>query len=200
MSPSEGFAKTGYVVIRAAIPDDQRHFLFDYVLNVFGRAVSPQGDYQVPGTPFAYGDFAAEGLLNSVQATIENHVGLALFPTYSYLRLYKYGDCLKRHMDRHACEISASLCLGYTPDQPWPIWVEHSGDTVPITLLPGDMLIYRGIDVPHWREMYTGERLAQVFLHYVDQNGPHREWKFDKRPGLRKPRQERAALDQISGG
>jgi hypothetical protein len=154
-----------------------------------GRAVSPEGDQQVPGTPFAYGDFAAEGLLKTVQPVIESQVGLALYPTYSYLRLYKHDDRLKRHIDRPACEISATLCLGYTPDLPWPIWVEHSGNAVPITLLAGDVLIYRGIEVPHWREPYPGERLAQIFLHYVDQNGPHREWKFDKRPGLRKPKQ-----------
>jgi hypothetical protein len=59
------------------------------------------------------------------------------------------------------------------------------------------MLIYRGIDIPHWRETYDGDRLAQVFLHYVDQNGPHNEWKFDKRPGLRTRRQEGTAQGQI---
>jgi hypothetical protein len=154
----------------------------------------------VPGTPFAYGDFAAEGLLKSVQPDVESRVGLALYPTYSYLRLYKHGDCLKRHKDRPACEISVTLCLGYAPDVPWPIWVEHLGTPVAITLSPGDMLIYRGIDVPHWRDAYDGDRLAQVFLHYVDRNGPHSEWKFDKRPGLRTGRQEDTAQDQIEAG
>jgi hypothetical protein len=188
LSSAEEFAKSGYAVIRSAIPDDRRQFLFNYVSTVFGRSVAPAGDGQVPGTPFAYGDFAAEGLLKSVQPDIENHVGLALFPTYSYLRLYKHGDSLKAHVDRPACEISASLCLGYMPDEPWPIWVENSGNAVSVSLLAGDMLIYRGMDVPHWREAYAGQRLAQVFLHYVDRNGPHSEWKFDKRPGLRAPR------------
>jgi hypothetical protein len=187
-SSTENFAKAGYAVIPEAIPPDQRQFLFDYVLALCGRAVSPQGDEQVPGTPFAYGDFATEGLLKAVQPVVENRVGLALYPTYSYLRLYKHGDRLQRHVDRPACEISATLCLGYLPDSPWPIWVDHSGNAVPITLFAGDMLIYRGIEIPHWREQYSGNRLAQVFLHYVDQNGPHREWKFDKREGLGKPR------------
>jgi len=30
-----------------------------------------------------------------------------------------------------------------------------------------------------------GQRAAQVFLHYVDRNGPSAEWKFDKREGWR---------------
>jgi hypothetical protein len=188
--PAEHFARTGYTVVRAAIPDDQRQFLFNYVLNVLGRADSPAGDAQVPGTPFSYGDFTSEGLLKSLQPDVEDRVGLTLYPTYSYLRLYKHGDRLKRHVDRPACEISATLCLGYAPAVPWPIWVEHMGAPVPITLFAGDMLIYRGIDVPHWREAYDGDRVAQIFLHYVDRNGPHSEWKFDKRPGLRMPPQE----------
>jgi hypothetical protein len=188
LSPAEEFAKNGYAVIRSAIQDDRRQFLLHYVSTVSGRFAV--GDPQVPGTPSEYGDFATEGLLKIVQPAIENRIGLALFPTYSYLRIYKHGDSLERHVDRSACEISASLCLGYTPDEPWPIWVEHLGNAAPISLLAGDMLIYRGIDVKHWRETYTGERLAQVFLHYVDQTGPHRDWKFDKRPGLGTPRQQ----------
>ena len=48
-------------------------------------------------------------------------------------------------------------------------------------LSPGDGLLYRGIDVFHWREPFQGNRLVQVFLHYVDRNGPHADQKFDGR-------------------
>jgi PKHD-type hydroxylase len=45
--------------------------------------------------------------------------------------------------------------------------------------------MYRGMDKWHWREPYfEGKWQAQVFLHYVDQNGPHAEWKYDKRESL----------------
>jgi hypothetical protein len=172
----------------------------NYVSSTFGKLPSPRGDAQVPGTPAGYGDFVTEGLLKRMQPLIQDLVGLALYPTYSYLRLYKHGDCLKKHVDRPACEISATLCLGYDPDLPWPIWVEHSGNPVPITLLAGDLLIYRGMDLPHWREAYKGERLAQVFLHYVDQNGKCREWRFDKRPGLKTPRMSGTDRDRNDSG
>ncbi len=196
---AEEFARTGYAIVRSVIPGIEREFLFNYVLAQFGRIASPQGDHQVPGTPFAYGDFTGEALLKRVQPILEKEVGLALHPTYSYMRLYKCGDRLKRHVDRPACEISATLCLGYRPDMPWPICVESLGNAVAVTLLPGDMLIYRGMDVPHWRESYEGERLAQVFLHYVDRNGPHSEWKFDKRPALGTPSRSAAARAQTEG-
>ena len=47
----------------------------------------------------------------------------------------------------------------------------------------GDAVLYKGCEVDHWREPYTeGTKLAQVFLHYVDANGPYTEWKNDKKP------------------
>jgi hypothetical protein len=49
----------------------------------------------------------------------------------------------------------------------------------------GDAVLYRGCDKWHWREPYKeGKWQAQVFLHYVDQNGPHAEWKYDERESL----------------
>ena len=50
------------------------------------------------------------------------------------------------------------------------------------------MLIYRGEKVEHWREAFNapmGAWQTQVFLHYVDKNGPYGDFcKFDSRPAL----------------
>lgn len=125
-----------------------------------------------------------EGLLGDLFPEIERATGLALFPTYSYFRVYKSGDVLARHTDRPACEISVSLCLGYSPDKPWPLWIEGSSGAVPIELRPGDALLYRGMERAHWRSAFEGDYAVQVFLHYVDRNGPHASQRYDGRPGL----------------
>jgi hypothetical protein len=78
-----------------------------------------------------------------------------------------------------------TLCLG--GDLRWPFWLEGPNGIVKLELSPGDGLLYRGIECTHWREAFEGTRLAQVFLHYVDQNGPHADWKFDKRKGTSSP-------------
>ena len=114
----------------------------------------------------------------------EDITQLKLFPTYSYFRVYHRGDVLAKHTDRESCEISLSLCLGYEGDKPWPLMVEGPQGISSADLAPGDALLYRGIECPHWRETLANERNAQVFLHYVDQNGPYAEFKYDKRPGL----------------
>jgi hypothetical protein len=140
-------------------------------------------DGQVRGTPAAYGDFFMDGLLGELTPIIEKATGLKLFPTYSYFRVYKRGDVLLQHTDRPACEISATLALGYDPGRPWPIWIEGANGPTAVILEEGDGLLYRG-QCRHWRDAFDGDHSAQVFLHYVDQNGPNADWRFDKRPNL----------------
>ena len=142
-------------------------------------------DPRSPGADASQGDVFMDSLLVELLPRAEEICRLKLFPTYSYFRVYKRGDYLVTHTDRESCEISLSLCLGYEAEGPWPIILESPGGTVSIELQPGDGLLYRGMECPHWREPFQGERAAQVFLHYVDQNGPFAEWKFDERPALR---------------
>ena len=87
---------------------------------------------------------------------------------------------------------SLSLNIGQRPAEPWPLWVESERESYSASLLPGDALLYRGIDLFHWRDAYQGEVLVQVFLHYVDHDGPYADKKFDGRPTLMRPEQDAA--------
>ncbi len=108
-----------------------------------------------------------ETLLQKVKPVMEKHTKLKLSETYSYARIYKKGDVLARHKDRYSCEISTTLNLG---GDPWPIYLDPTGKQgqagIKLTLDPGDMLIYSGCDLEHWREEFTGKDCGQVFLHY----------------------------------
>lgn len=116
--------------------------------------------------------------------------------------MYAPGEVLKNHRDRPACEISATLTLGFEGDQ-WSIYMADEAtkedgilkvgedeaefyvkNISEIKMDIGDAVMYRGIDKYHWRDEFKGKWQAQVFLHYVDQNGPHAEWKYDKRASL----------------
>ena len=135
-----------------------------------------------PNTWSKYGDIAIESLFDIV-TTIMNAVTKSdLIPTYGYTRIYSEGAELKRHKDRFSCEISTTINLG-GPE--WPIFVEpdvnkgkqeadgyKSENTpgVPINLGPGDIMIYRGNLVEHWREPLVGTDACQCFLHYNDSN------------------------------
>lgn len=181
--PGELFARQKYVVWRGCLKDPQLRLLYRYACKRADSGTMGH-DARSPGAWAAPGDFFTDGLLMDLLPLAEEVTQLKLFPTYSYFRVYKRGDILVRHTDRQACEISVTLCLGYEAERPWPILLDGPDRISSIELTPGDALFYRGIECTHWREPMEGERAAQAFLHYVDQNGPYAEWKFDKRAGI----------------
>ena len=143
-------------------------------------------DPQCPLSEAVHGAPVFDSLLEQLLPNFELASGKKLYPTYAYARLYAPGEELKIHTDRPACEISATLTLGFEGD-PWPIYMGDEGgaNASKIMMEVGDAVLYRGCDKHHWREPYKeGKWQAQVFLHYVDVNGPHAEWKYDKRPKL----------------
>ena len=159
-------------------------------------------DEQCPKSEAIHGTVTFDKLLEDLTPHFELASGLKLFPTYSYARLYNSQDEeLKLHRDRPACEISATLTLDFEGDV-WPIYMganEDKSNATEVKMNIGDAVLYRGCDIYHWREPYKeGKWQAQVFLHYVDQNGPHAEWKYDKREslGLSKTASEHTDLTQ----
>lgn len=191
----DDFSRQGYLLLPGLVEPPLVDFLWSLVHTKFATLQLQVGDGQVANTPSGYGDVAFDGLLEYLRPRIEGYVGRRLYPTYSYFRLYKHGDVLKRHRDRPACEISLSLNLGQVPSDPWPLHIEGADAPFAALLLPGDGLLYRGCDCPHWRERFEGIRLAQVFLHYVDADGPHASHKFDKRPTLMRSKPGGADLE-----
>lgn len=180
---SELFAKQKYVVWRSCLQEPQLTLLYRWACRR-AEVGTMFLDDTAPGALSSAGDVFMDGLLMDLLPQAEDITQLKLFPTYSYFRVYHRGDVLAKHTDRQSCEISLSLCLGFEGERPWPLMVEGPQGITSADLAPGDALLYRGIDCPHWRDTLEGERNAQVFLHYVDQNGPYAEFKYDKRPGL----------------
>ena len=59
---------------------------------------------------------------------------------------------------------------------------------VRVDLKPGDILVYRGGELEHWREKFKGKECVQVFLHYNNRKTPGAKYNmFDKRPHLGLP-------------
>lgn len=180
---AELFARQRYLVWHSCLKDPDLTLLYRWACRR-AEVGTMFLDKASPGALSSPGDVFTDGLLVDLLPRAEEITGLKLFPTYSYFRVYHNGDVLTKHTDRQSCEISLSLCLGYQGEKPWPLMVEGPEGSSAVELAPGDALLYRGIECPHWRDRFEGEQNAQVFLHYVDQNGPHAEYKYDKRPGL----------------
>jgi len=158
-------------------------------------------DHQIPGAYSRYADWVMETLLMFMIPIMKAKTGMELLPTYSYTRLYEKGNILHRHKDRPSCEISTTLHLG---GDEWPIYMDPTGADnilsgretttivkpgapkgVRVDLKVGDMLIYSGCELEHWREPFQGNVCSQVFLHYNHANGPFAKTNlYDKRPML----------------
>ena len=213
------FKDKKYHVIKKALSYDTANFIFNYLLlkrdavrfmydhNIHAESfiLGKWNDVQAPDTFSCYGDFAMETLLVKMLPIMKKEIDLDLVPTYSYARAYKKGD----ELHRPSCEISTTLNLG---GDPWPIFIDGTGTVsvinekenivkpdapagTKILLEVGDMLVYSGCELEHWREPFEGDICGQVFLHYNNLNGPFAEKnKFDGRPMLGLP----AAIKRIT--
>ena len=204
-----------YQVIKNAISYELANFIFNYFLlkrdavkflyqnNITYDTglLGTWADKQIPNTYSHYADPVMETLLMKVLPKMQQETGLQLIPTYSYARIYKKGDILHRHKDRPSCEISTTIHLG---GDLWPIFIDGTGEDsilsgsetttivkpnapkgTEVLLDVGDMLVYSGCELEHWREPLEGNTCAQVFLHYNHVNGPFAEKnRFDKRTML----------------
>ncbi|MEM7031692.1 MAG: hypothetical protein AAF629_19210 [Chloroflexota bacterium] len=186
------FNEQGYVLLQNAMPEMLLAVAYRYLLLMAQNQTEIVGDEQVPNTFQIYGDPFMESLLVEIKPVVEQVTHKQLFPTYAYSRVYKQGDTLSPHQDRLTCEISVTLCIGQDiidiqqdqPEYTWPIFMNGT----PILCSPGDMVIYKGCEVEHWREAFEGKQQGQVFLHYVDQDQPYSKYlKFDGRPNLGLP-------------
>lgn len=141
----------------------------------------PVGDNLVPKSFSAYALPETETLLLELTPKVSDILERKLFPTYSYCRIYYPGASMRPHTDRPACEISMSLSL--TGD-PWPLWFKINNQSVPAVMKKGDAVLYKGLELEHWRDEYAGTGCTQVFLHWVYADGIYADWKYDRRPNI----------------
>ena len=208
------FKKNKYQVIRGAVSKEVAALAYTY-LQISAEAdnwmlnngltyesnslIGNFNDPQVPNSYAKYSDRLMETLLIKTIDVMQKKTGLKLVPTYSYTRLYRKGNILRRHKDRPSCEISTTLNLG---GDNWPIFIDPTGSDnvideyksihkpgapkgIKVDLKPGDMLIYSGCELEHWREPFQGQLWGQVFLHYNHADGQFAKSNlYDKRPML----------------
>ena len=175
------FSKNKYLLVRKAVSYELANFIFNYFLMSRDVAkfllqnkliehkhyglIGHWLDTQVPNTYCQYANPVMETLLVKLLPLVQNKTKLKLIPTYSFARIYKKGDILHKHTDRDSCQISITIPVG---GNEWDFYLEGTL----IKLKVGDMLIYKGCEVNHWRNAFKGDICGQVFLHYNNINGP----------------------------
>ena len=191
------------IFIPEFLPKDILNITYSYCLMKYQNSKFLNPDSQSGSFVKEHGDYLMETLLDMSTSVIEQNVGKKLFPTYSFFRVYDKGSDLKVHTDRPSCEYTVALCLGADPiNQPYELFVGERDETSDykyyskekgleriridhkFPMIPNNAVIFKGMDKIHWREECQHDHYMTVFLHYVDQQGEHKDLKFDGRESL----------------
>lgn len=203
---NEQFDKDGYLVVPdlwdpqdlfCEVPKEKGQYMYYGKLEKFSY-VPEEGQVEGSTSRYFYPPYAYAH--SQIRLKLEKIIGKKLYNTYYYDRFYNPGQELKIHVDRAACEISVTVHISSNAKTPWPIWIKtpdiyedfskkvikEKGESRSVLLGPGDGMVYKGCERPHWREPMAHEyertwyglrkerqRLYyhQVFFHYVLADG-----------------------------
>ena len=216
---NEFFERNGYLIIKN-LCDPKK--LFHPVPELRGQLNYKSKDLddfehievegQVEGSIARYWHPQYRDVHTKIRLILEQAIGRKLYNTYYYDRFYFPGQALTIHSDRPACEISVSVHVSTNIEENWPIWIKtpdiftdsskmeliSKGENRSVDLGPGDGMVYKGCERPHWRDPMPGlieTALAkakgyqvhslyyhQIFFHYVLQDGirAHHAWDMSK--------------------
>ena len=181
------FASQRYVFLESALTDPLLAVAYEYL---WKRALADRpatNGRQDPRRPSFYADPFMDTLLEVLQSVAEGFSGLDLLPTFSCARFYARGASVRPRVGRPACEVTLSLALGYKASKIWPLHIGTPEGVQTALLERGDAVLLRGYECLQWRGEFDGDYHCQASFHFVDRNGPHSEWRFDKRPALGRP-------------
>ena len=197
----------GYIMIPLFIenflPNQVLNILHSYCIMKYSNKTNFEVDSQTSSLISEHSDPLMETILDLTTPVVEQNLNKKLYPTYSFLRIYDKGSDLPIHKDRPSCEYTVALCLGSDPaEKPYEIFVGEVDETsdykyfdskgnfnkykinYKYPMKPNNALIFKGMDNIHWREICEHDHFITVFLHYVDQEGEFKEYKYDKRSML----------------
>lgn len=180
------FETKGYEFMPQFFAPEEMQAYGNFVLREFPLHLVKVQDPDRGDVCMVWKPWGAEDFHREASVRIQEKIGLNLIPTYNYLTTYYTGSYMRMHKDRPSCEISMSVNL--LSDVDWPLFMEGE----PINTKPGDAVLYRGIDVLHWRDPAPQMvRHMQMFFHWIVDGGEHMEHAYDILHGMMTDRNDR---------
>ncbi len=212
---NDSFDKNGYLILKdlydpkelfSVVPPKRGQYTYwDHDETHYNHV---EEETQVKGSTSRYWHPQYRLIHTYIRKKLEKELGRNLYNTYYYDRFYYEGQELLKHVDRDACEISVTIHISTNlsgTDQDWPIWIKTPdtytdkkkteimvpGEDRSVVLQPGDGMVYKGCERPHWREAMPGisrkvfgkkveAYYHQIFFHYVLQDGQRAHCAWDR--------------------
>jgi hypothetical protein len=168
----DDLASRGYAVLHEFVPSAFLRAIQDYYGRLVPNGFLVRGDSQALRYTRHNEPFAC-WLHCHTLPLIRRVVSKPLRPSYAYLGFYLGGAALERHTDRPQCEHTLSLSIDAHPsarrEEAWPLCLELAdGSTAAVLLAPGDAVLFKGTERPHYRDRLANGRTSwSMFLHYV---------------------------------
>lgn len=196
----------GYAHLKRVAPPELAHALIGVISHDVGQpgaasrllrrpSVNAKPSYEI----YSYHYAPLLGFHWGLTARMCAATGKRLVPTYGFFRAYQSGDVCTIHSDRPSCEHSLSLALAYGSGVVWDFEIgtraysfeeacalkagpDFGGEPHrAVRLEPGDAILYQGVAYRHGRMTPNPNAWsAHLFLHWVDLDGPYRDWAFDR--------------------
>jgi hypothetical protein len=132
------------------------------------------GDAQVRRRHGQHNEMDSRYFHQQLTGLVGRLAGEPVKPSYSYVSAYRGGAVLGAHVDRKQCEFTLSLLIegeGDSAAEPWPLWFQLPSGKIAVTQKAGDAILFRGCELPHWRERSAAEHTSTILLfHYVPQD------------------------------
>jgi len=185
----EYFNTHKFVLLENALSRQECKTLSNMLFDAYDKGIMEK-DVQCPLSDSIYNASFFTEIHKIIGKQLSQHTNKKLLPTYTYARIYRNGDVLEKHIDRESCEYSVTITLDYDGKRVWPIYFEDKvnqnntkGEMISLDI--GDLILYKGQEIVHWRPKFKGEWQTQVFLHYVDAEGPNKHFENDKMTNIK---------------
>mmetsp|Transcript_9513 Transcript_9513/g.14280 ORF Transcript_9513/g.14280 Transcript_9513/m.14280 type:complete len:468 (+) Transcript_9513:140-1543(+) len=175
----EAFKDRGYIKISNIIPEPYLSALIHKHKATFASYNQNQVSYVPHQKRSTITNEELSVFLNMQLAALASaFAGVPVVATYTFSILYHEGGLIRPHTDRHQNEISLSLNLGLSDNQPaWPLYIAPKGkgeeSATSVILEVNDGLIYRGPAHVHFRKPLPRGTSMHVIFGYRSIDSSH---------------------------
>ena len=165
------FAARGWCELPSLLPLPQAQAVAEYLEALVQRGDWQLGDAQVDRRYGWHNEPVVRFFQHQLSHFVAGVVGEAVRPSYCYASLYREGASLRPHLDREQCLYTITLWVtrsGGVEAPRWPLWFRTAEGKACATQSAGDAVLFRGAELPHWREQPPpGGEGTTLLFHYV---------------------------------
>ncbi len=168
---SSRFTEQGYCELPSLIPLVYVAALARYYRTLIESGAWALGDEQVRLRHGWHNESVSRYFHHQFTDFVGRIAGEPVKPSYAYVSAYHEGAVLRPHVDRKQCVFTMSLAIedvDGSEKAAWPLWFQTHSGRVSLEQRAGDGVLFRGCDLPHWRDVPpAGRESTTLLFHYV---------------------------------